>query len=220
MTTEITNTAREFKNKKLRDYTNQIYKAGGTIKKAYARISVILNKIDLSQCYQLDGFDNVHDYSREVLGLNQSTSYALLAIGRSYIDAKTFESVLKHDDGNDFSTSQLQALLPLKSIEKAQELAENGDITPDMTVKEIKELVKSLKDNGNGESEPIEVEAVASSNVLDEETLDALNVCHQLEFAIDKDGKPIIVYGDTVIGVREAKRMCGEWLSGAWLADK
>ena len=164
VTTKIAETP--ITNIKLRKFTEQIFKQGLSIKKSFARIAVILVKIDECKCYEQDGFESVQDYAEKVLGWKKANTYAMLRVGRDYIDGKTYESVLPHGE-NDYSTSQLQALLPLKSVETAQQLAEENTINPDMTVKEIKEVVKrvtgkivndekTVNDSEEIESEPVE----------------------------------------------------------------
>ena len=212
----ITNNTYEFTNTKLRRYTEQIFRQGLNIKKAYAQISVILAKIDTAKCFETDGFESVHDYSKKVLGLSQSTSYALLKIGYEYIDSKSLESVLKHEQGNDFSTSQLQVLLPLKSVDKAKELAENGKINPNMSVKEIKAIVKEIT-NPVSESDVIDIDDV--SEYSENEEIKAKN-SYQLEFSIEfgcfEDGTHMAICGtdsDDVISYEECISMVNEWFN-------
>lgn len=209
MADELMITTREFKNNKLQTFTNQIYKQGLNIKKSYARIASILAKIDMSKCFEADGFESVHDYAKQVLGINKSQSYAFLKIGYEYIDSKSLESVLKHDEGNDFSMSQLQAILPLKSVKTAQELAEQNIINPSMTVKEIKDVVKDYthpkeekEDDSSESDEIIEVDAIDASNFQVESVF---------EFAIDNEGKKVLIYGDELLTVKQATEIIIDW---------
>lgn len=210
MSNEMMVTTREFKNTKLRNYTEQIYKQGVSIKKSYARIAATLAKIDMSKCYEMDGFTDVHDYAQQVLGLKKSTSYSFLKIGYEYIDSKSLESVLKHDEGNDFSISQLQVILPLKSVETAKELAERNEINPNMTVKEIKEVVKGLTGKGKEEGgenhdiseEVIEVEPEESNRYMVESVL---------EFVVDTDGKTAFIYADEMLTHKQVMELITEW---------
>lgn len=210
MSNELMITSREFKNTKLRNYTEQIYKQGVSIKKSYARIAATLAKIDMSKCYEMDGFSDVHDYAQQVLGLKKSTSYSFLKIGYEYIDSKSLESVLKHDEGNDFSISQLQVILPLKSVETAKELAERNEINPNMTVKEIKEVVKGLTGKGKEEGgdshevgdEVIEVEPQESNRYT---------IKSVLELAVDNNGKTTFIYADEMLSFRQAMELITEW---------
>lgn len=200
MSNELQITNYEFKNKKLQQLTDSIYKQGLSIKKSYARIAIALSKIDTSKCYEMDGFKSVHDYSKQVLGINQASSYAFLKIGYEYIDSKSLESVLKHDEGHDFSISQLQAILPLKSLETAKELTESEYINPSMSVKEIKEAVSNYLNPKEGEGEndePIEVDVVEESTL---ETLSTIKVCR------DNDGHIVYLIDDelsTLEGVND-----------------
>lgn len=209
----ITNT--EFKNTKLRNYTNQIYKQGLSIKKSYARIASILAKIDTSKCYEMDGFESIHDYSKKVLGINKSTSYAFLKIGYEYIDSKSFESVLKHDEGNDFSMSQLQAVLPLKSVDVAKELAEHNEINPNMSVKEIKEVVKNYKNEGTEteEKEEQEKQEIIDVEAVDSESYHPQSVIELVSEFKEGTGKHSILYGDELLTLEQAIQIITDWMN-------
>ena len=179
-------------NTKLRNYTEQIYKQGLNIKKAFARVATILVKIDDSKCYEQDGFESVHDYALQVVGWKHATTSAMLRIGREYIDGKTLESVLPHVAGNDYSNSQLQALLPLKSVDTAKTLAEREIISPEMTVKEIKKIVKDYKAGSNvseGEATNTEIGEDSDDNA-NEDVIDAKgwSIKHSFEIMESNDG--------------------------------
>lgn len=187
MTTEIIkNYENAIQNTKLRNFTEQIYKQGLNIKKSFARVAAILVKIDESKCYEQDGFTSVQDYAEKVLGWKQANTYAMLKVGRDYIDGKTYESILPHAEGNDYSTSQLQALLPLKSVEVAKELAENETISPNMTVKQIKEVVKAYNHKDDAEANA----GVGSDDSEAEEIIDVtpLTVLHTIQIVKDAEG--------------------------------
>lgn len=167
------------------------------------RASVVLAAIADSECYKADGFETVHAYTSAVLGLKRAQSYALLKVGREYINTETFQSLLPHDEGNDYSVSQLQALLPLKSVDTATELAEEGVINPDMSVTEIKAVVKAYRDNmkggdsdestGNGGSD----ESVNESETIDDEPPVRRWVCtHEVRIGYYEDDGTAVAYLD------------------------
>lgn len=181
----------EITNTKLRNFTEQIHKQGQNIQKSFAKVAAILTKIDDSKCYEQDGFESVHDYTNKVFGWKKANSYAMLKVGREYIDGKTLESVLPHETGNDYSTSQLQALLPLKSVDTVKELAEREEISPAMSVREIKEVVKAYKNK----DEIVDVEGEESETADTPETLEAVayTVINSIELVSDADGKNYIL---------------------------
>lgn len=176
-------------NTKLRNYTEQIFKQGLSIKKSFAKIATILVKIEDSKCYEADGYESVQDYALKVLGWKSANTYAMLKVGRDYLDPKTAESVLPHETGNDYSTSQLQALLPLKSVDTAKDLAGNGEISPDMTVKEIKNVVKTFK-AGTAKSEGEDTNKETPENNDDKDTIEisAWSILHSFEIMQDANG--------------------------------
>jgi hypothetical protein len=175
-------------NTKLRNYTEQIFKQGLSIKKSFAKIATILVKIEDSKCYEADGYESVQDYALKVLGWKSANTYAMLKVGRDYLDPKTAESVLPHETGNDYSTSQLQALLPLKSVDTAKDLAGNGEISPDMTVKEIKNVVKTFK-AGTTKSEGEDTNKETSENNDDKDAIEIPAWSILYSFEIMQDAK-------------------------------
>lgn len=188
-------------NTKLRNFTEQIFKQGLNIKKAFAKVATILVKIDDSKCFEQDGFESVQDYALQVFGWKQATTYAMLRIGREYIDGKTLESVLPHEAGNDYSNSQLQALLPLKSVDTAKALAEKNVINPEMTVKEIKKVVRDYKGgNSSSESENENTQAEESTNG-ESETIktNAWSILHSFEIMQDAEGNITFMYDGTEV---------------------
>lgn len=211
MTNEIIKTGEyEIANTKLRNYTQQIFKQGLNIKKSFARIAVILVKIDESKCYEQDGFDNVQDYANKVLGWKSANTYAMLKVGREYIDSKTYESVLPHGE-QDYTTSQLQALLPLKSVDKALELAENNEINPEMTVKAIKDVVKSYTKKTNDvkeETNDSEEKEDKDNQVLD---VDSYKVDFEIKLVTNSDGNKIILVDDVACTKDSVINMLNDW---------
>lgn len=141
---ELTTKKQELINKDLKNYTSKIKKCGDNIRKNYIKISHLLTEVDSTECYLEDGFTDTMDYASAVLGIQKTTTYNLLKIGKEYI-AENGERTILTDSGVDYSVSQLQALLPL-GVEKVKEINEEGVITPEMSVRQIKALVKGLED--------------------------------------------------------------------------
>lgn len=132
--------ATEITNKELKDYTMKLKNCGDNIRKNYIKISFLLNEIEQTECYLDDGFESTTDYASKVLNIQKTTTYNLLKIGKDFISEKGDRTVLT-DKGNDYGVSQLQALLPI-GVEKAKELHNEGVISPDMSVRQIKQAIK------------------------------------------------------------------------------
>ncbi len=134
-------TTQKLVNKELKDYTKKLKNCGDNIRKNYIKISFLLNEIESSECYLDDGFEDTIDYASKVLNIQKTTTYNLLKIGKEFI-AESGERTVLTDKGNDYGVSQLQALLPV-GVERAKELHNEGTITPDMSVRQIKQIIKS-----------------------------------------------------------------------------
>lgn len=144
-----------FNNKELNKATQKIAKVADNMRKNLYAVAAILAKVAETECYIDDGFKSAAEYAMETFGFKKTAAYTLVAIGKEYT-APSLESNLPHLEGADFSTSQIEKILPLKSHEKAVELVSNGVITPEMSCKEIEAAVKAAmpKDEPETEVEP------------------------------------------------------------------
>lgn len=139
-----------FANKELQKATNMIFKLGDAIKKNWFYIAYIVADVDKTECYKDDGFNTVHEWVEKTFGIKKSASYSLLTIGKEYtrriVNASGklvgYGSNLITDGSNDFSKTQIEKMLPA-GHELAVKLVNDGEITPDMSAKEISGVVKS-----------------------------------------------------------------------------
>lgn len=148
---ELTSKKLALIDKDLKDYTTKIKRCGDNIKKNYIKIAHLLSEVDSKECYLEDGFESVIDYAGLVLGIQKTTAYNMLKIGKEYV-AENGERTILTEKGEDYSVSQIQALLPL-GVEKVKEINEDGTITPEMSVRQIKNLVKGLTESPDPEEE-------------------------------------------------------------------
>lgn len=150
-----TNEIPTFANKKLNAATKKIAKIGTTVRKNLFELGAVLSEVDENELYIDDGFKNVAEYAEKTFGIKKSTTYNLVRIGSEFT-APELESNLPHDEGNDFTTTQIVKTFPIKEHEKIVELVEAEIITPDMTCKEIEKAVKAALNEGkeaDGEGE-------------------------------------------------------------------
>lgn len=141
-----TNTTITLKDKLLVEYAVKIAKIGNDFKKNLFKLAVILADMEEAEIdYSKDGYDNMIDFCEKTFGLKKSQIYGLKSIGKDFIDKKTYKSLLPHKTENDYNTTQLQAVSSL-GVEKAKELSESERITPDMSCKEILDIVKEVKE--------------------------------------------------------------------------
>ena len=137
-------------NKQLARYTEQLFKIGLNVRNSYLKVASIIYQID-EKGLAIEQFGNLTEYGEKVLGLKKAQTYALKSVGERFVNPKTKQSILHHTD-KDFSVSQLQALLPVKEDEVIYEWSEKEIVNPDMTVSEIKQIVKDYK-NPKSESD-------------------------------------------------------------------
>lgn len=140
-----TQAAYTLNDKMLVRYTNLILKQGLSIRKSLLKVAHYLAVINEKELYARDGFGSTQEYAETVLGIKKSQAYNMLRVGHLFVSGNTGESVLPHDETVDYNLSQLVVLLPLKDADKVKELAENGTISPHMTVKQLKDAIAPFK---------------------------------------------------------------------------
>lgn len=144
------------KNKKLASHTRAIEKLMTATKRNMFEISARLLVIRNENLFEDDGFKDVFDYAEKLFGYKKNMVYKLTTAAEKFIEqspqGKGYVSILTHDDA-DYTVSQL---IELNAIEPdtAVRLDELEVITPQMTTKEIREVVKAYKkgdidENGN-----------------------------------------------------------------------
>ena len=152
----------EINNPQLKEVTAAIRKAGANVIGNTYKIAALIAKVDADELYIDDGFDDVFDYVKKCFGLEKSSAYNLIKVGKDFIaeieSGKTtkYETLLAHKE-KDFSISQVFKMLPL-GIEKAKELTEDGIIDVEMSCRAIEKIVKENTDGtaarGKKKSQP------------------------------------------------------------------
>ena len=189
-----------FVSKELTNATNAIFLLGENMRKAWFSVAHIVAEVDKNEWYRDDGFKDVHDWTNKVFGLKHTASYSLLTIGKEYTSPITdkkgkvigFRSNLTEEGYPDFSKTQIEKMLPL-GHDDAVKVVTNGDITPDMTVAEIREKVKELK--------AIDVTEESDTEESDTEEPDTEDVSEDLPMidVWDKEGRKYIIPADILM---------------------
>lgn len=187
-----------FTDERLAAHTRTVGAMAVTARNALAAIACTLAAVDAEKCYETDGFASVADYAKRVFGMNKTNAYAMVRVGRDYLSAGTFESVLPHGD-KDYTTTQLQALLPLPSVDVAQAMAADGVISPEMKVSEIKREVRAYLAHDESPEEthdefPEETpEDTPEDSVAVDEIDGAVKTLHEVRIVQNKYGRIRIV---------------------------
>lgn len=160
-----------FTNKALNTATQKVFKIGETVRRCAFETAVIIAGVEASECYKEDGFNTVHEWTEAAFGFKKSASYTLLKIGKEYVreiaNPKTGKiagyasNLLPEDAEKDFTTTQIEKMLPAGHA-FAAELVERGEVTPDMTCREIGKIIKSYLSDDEPETES-ETETEAES---------------------------------------------------------
>ncbi len=180
-------------NKTLKTATNKILSLCEKVKSALFEVAAIIAQVDREGAFQEDGFSSVHEWTEKCFGSKKSQSYAMLNIGKDWTEAKVNQAgkitgyVSAIDSG--FSTTQIQQMIPAGRV-KAQELYDEKLITPEMTVKEIHEVIKTAMSvpQDAEEDELEEVDEEGSEEVQEAEVLihvvDDLGVAYEVPASV------------------------------------
>lgn len=178
-----TTNAVTFNNKDLRKATNMVLKLGDSIKMNWFAIAHIIARVDETECFKDDGFNTVHEWVEKTFGIKKTQSYSLLTIGKEYtreiVNASGkvvgYGTNLITEGSEDFSKTQVEKMLPA-GHELAVELVNIGEITPEMSAKDISRVVKS-----HTNPEPDETETTEPPETTEEPEVETVSVW-------DKDG--------------------------------
>lgn len=145
LTSKVDGAAITIKNAALRTETKRIIDALNDAKNSLYTVAYTLNKINDGKLYAADGFADIYDYGNTVFGYKRAMVNNMIRVGANYLtsDGKGVKSLMAHSD-SDYSVSQMQELLTIP-VDDAKQLDADGKINPDMTTKEIRNVVADYR---------------------------------------------------------------------------
>lgn len=150
-TTEIATTTNailaisEIKDVELRNKSMQIVSYMNSARNSLFYVAKTLNDIKTNKLYEKAGFKKFNDFCEDVLGYKHAMCNNLVRIAERFLDVNEkgeIASIIVHDGDCDYTVSQLQEVLKVDN-DIVIEMDENGEISPDMTTKEIRKAVKA-----------------------------------------------------------------------------
>ena len=183
------------KNDELRSFANMLAQDAMNIRANLLHMSAIMATI---AARREDGIlsefdDSIVTFAQERLGIKKSQVYSMVQVGTTFLD-NSGKSLLP-EKGGKWSNTQLMALLPMggagknkltpiETLEACKELVADGKISPDMTVADIKEVVKNERPDAKAIAEKAKArKAKADAKAKVEETIEDSKV---------EDSKPTI----------------------------
>ena len=154
-------------NERLKEQTIKISSLLDGAKYNLYEVAMRLLVIKTEELYKDDNFTDIYDYTKKVFGYGKNMTYKMVKTAETLVEENkgVYRSIICHDD-SDYSMSQLFELGTLAPKEVV-ELDADGAITPSMTTKEIREVVKDTKEMAKkansteeGEGEEVEIEEV------------------------------------------------------------
>lgn len=165
----------QFQNRALQRATSQILVLGNRIRQNYYMVAAIIADVDKMEAYKEDGFNTVHDWVESSFAVKKATSYNLLRLGQEYTRAVMSNTgkvtgyecnLLPETAVSTFSPTQVFRMMQL-GRDEAGEMCNTGEITPDMSTRQIDKIVKEHlgKVSEASESENISEASEASENI-------------------------------------------------------
>lgn len=131
-------------NETLRSKTSEIAIQGLNARKAALHIAALVAEVKANKdelCAEFDGktaTDKFVAYGAKYLGVKKAQLFAMANVGEKLI-ADDKRSIIAHDNDIDYTMTQLQKLVTLPT-ETVKELDASGEISPEMTAKEIADV--------------------------------------------------------------------------------
>lgn len=140
-----------------RDSLDVIKEESVKIKKSFVKIGWYLKHIQDNELYREDGYANINECAAEQLGYSQSTVSRFIGICEKF--SKNHNSPELDEKYSEFDKSQMMEMLPLNTEQLEH-------VTPDMTVKQIREIKKGKEKKAEG----VKKQEAASDVVLPGQT--------------------------------------------------
>ena len=135
------NMVNSIQNEELRSKTSEIAIQGLNARKAALHIAALVAEVKANKdlwCAEFDGTtatDKFVSYGAKYLGVKKAQLFAMAKVGENLI-AEDKKSIIAHDNDIDYTITQLQRLVSLDT-ETIKVLDKSGEISPDMTAREI-----------------------------------------------------------------------------------
>ena len=199
------------KNDELRSFANMLAQDAMNIRANLLHMSAIMATI---AARREDGIlaefdDSIVTFAQKRLGIKKSQVYSMVQVGTTFLD-NSGKSLLP-EKGGKWSNTQLMALLPMggagknkltpsETLDACKELVNEGKISPDMTVADIKEVVKTERPDAKAIAEKAKArkakadakskveESIEDSKVEDKPTIQGTKI-GSIEFWQTADGK-------------------------------
>lgn len=128
----------KFVNANVAQATKLIAQEGNNARNSVLRVCGIAAMVPADD-YREEGFANGIEYMSQVFGVKSSQARLMLRVGAAFIE----EGKCVLGTNEEWSLTQLVELLPIKDT--AKQLAASGEVSPDMTVAQIKEVATAYK---------------------------------------------------------------------------
>lgn len=118
------------------DSIDIIYDELQKTRKSFIKIGWYLKHINVAEMYKEEGYANIYEFAHDKFNISQSTATRFINLCKEF--SVGHDSPELDEKYLDFSVSQLFEMLPMKQEQKDQ-------VTPDMTVKDIREIKNEAK---------------------------------------------------------------------------
>jgi len=158
------------KNEELQTRCISIVTCMNAAQKSLFTVAVNLKAIKDGKLYEKDGYKKFNEFCEDVLNYKHAMCNNLVRIADRFLEEneRGIYSIITHDD-SDYTVSQLQEVLKVDN-DVVIEMDENGEISPEMTTKEIRAAVKARTTDETETDETETTENVSRETNSDSET--------------------------------------------------
>lgn len=159
--------------------TKTIKDSIGKIDTSFEKIAFALYWIYDNNAYKAKGCDNIITFAKKEFGYEKTTCYSLMNVVEAFAERNEAGKIVEkfREEVKGFSVSKLSLMVGLTS-------EEIKELSPSMTVKEIKKYVKSLEGkelpelsegNGNAEDTEADGEQLSVGDIVDGEAVELVH---------------------------------------------
>ena len=181
----------------LNTVTSEIKTCLDNIKANTLRIGYYLTKVRDNKLYEGQGFENEVEYGMVVFNFKKTAIYSFMKLADKFLDR---EGNFKYPEFEEYSPSQLEAMASIGAND-AKKLIDSGKVSSEMSVKDVKAVVKDSKPTKNGKVVKTENQKSAAQP---HDTM-----LYKINIGIDSLGNPFLTIldntGETAIERRSTK---------------
>lgn len=168
----VNSTTLTFKSKELLNSAKKIVSLMERTNSNNLSVIFELGKVFSSECYKED-YEKFESFTEEVFGIKKAQAYNMVRVGNKWlqkVNNKVVSVLPRKENDPDYSATKLLTLERYKvDVDTAKQWAEDGEISPYMTVSELSVKIELMLETDENESDS-DVEEGGKDDTIDVES--------------------------------------------------